>query len=371
MVVAQPYLADGVLTPEEPFRVAIEARERQMETVKTTMDVARSENADFTVIPEYSVPGLDGVSVIEERLRSEAWPPGAILIAGIDGLNKDEYASVVEANHTRVDDANGKECVEDDQWVNCCITWIKTSDRKIFRWVQPKLWPAWQELATHHQRMFKGKSMFLFRGRRTNEEVFTFGTMVCFDWIAPTNPTPVQQLLAEAHRVAGDSQIPITWVFVIQHNEKPSHFEFLNRVAEFFRDPSHPNATRNDTCLIFANTAGRGDPGSCQTHGTSGLVLAPRARFQTKGGQPTFAHDGRRFRERNEGILAGVGCGDVVLRGARRMHPRVRPYQSEFGSAWGRREKLCRGECGCAFGARQHARSGPGDWGGSRGEVGQ
>ena len=244
MVIAQPYLADGVLTPLEPYRVAVEAKERQLETVKTTMDVARLENADFTVIPEYSVPGLDGVAVIEERLGSEVWPPRTILIAGIDGLNKDEYASVVEAHHTCVDDANGKESVEDDQWVNCCITWVKSSDGRLFRWVQPKLWPAWPEQSTHHQRMFKGKSMFLFRGRRTNEEVFTFGTMICFDWIAPTSPTPAQQFLAEAHRAAGDSQIPITWVFVIQHNRKPSHFEFLNRVVEFFREQSYPNATR-------------------------------------------------------------------------------------------------------------------------------
>ena len=36
MVVAQPYLADGALTPQEPFRVAAEAKDRQLEIVKTT-----------------------------------------------------------------------------------------------------------------------------------------------------------------------------------------------------------------------------------------------------------------------------------------------------------------------------------------------
>ena len=159
MVVAQPYLADGALTPQEPYRVAVEAKDRQLETVNRTIDVARMENADFTVIPEYSVPGLSGIAVIEERLGSDAWPPGAILIAGIDGLNKDEYASVVETPDTCVDDANGKESVEEDQWVNCCITWVKSTDGRLFRWVQPKLWPAWPEQRTQHQRMFKGRSM--------------------------------------------------------------------------------------------------------------------------------------------------------------------------------------------------------------------
>ena len=314
MVVAQPYLAEGVLTTQEPYRVTVEAKERQLERLNRTIDVAKIENSNFTVIPEYSVPGVNGIAAIEERLASDVWPAGSILIAGIDGLDKDEYASVVETCHTCVDDVNGKDSVKQDQWVNCCITWVKSNDGKLFRWVQPKLWPAWPEQTTQHQRMFKGQSMFLFRGRRTNEEVFTFGTMICFDWIAPTNPTPAQQFLAEAQRSAGGSQIPITWIFVIQHNEKPSHFEFLNRAVAFFRDQSHPNATRTDTCLIFANTAGRGEPGSCQTYGTSGLILAPRAPVQIQGGLPTIAHDGRKLREENNGILAGARCGDVVFR---------------------------------------------------------
>ena len=314
MTIAQPYLGEGVLTSEEPYRVATESTERQMDIVNRTIDIASEKNADFTVIPEYSVPGVEGVAVIEEHLGSEAWQPGMILIGGIDGLSKEEYSSLVEADQTYVDGLNRQELVRDDQWVNCCITWVKSSDGRLLRWIQPKLWPAEPEQSTQHQRMFQGKSMFLFRGLRTNGEVFTFGTMICFDWIAPTNPTPAQHMLAEAHRTAGASQTPITWVFVIQHNEKPSHFEFLKKVVDFFRDPSYANATRNDTCLIFANTAGRSDPGSCDTHGTSGLVLSPRAPINTQRGLPTFAHDGRRYRGKSEGILVGARCADVVLR---------------------------------------------------------
>ena len=174
MVVAQPYLADGVLTHQEPYRVTDEAKERLSERLNRTIDVAGQERAHFTVIPEYSVPGLDGITAIEGRVASDAWPAGRILIAGIDGLDKDEYASVVENCDTYVDDVNGKDCVEQDEWVNCCITWVKSTDGKLFRWVQPKQWPAWPEQITRHQRMFRGKSMFLFRGRRTNDEVFTF-----------------------------------------------------------------------------------------------------------------------------------------------------------------------------------------------------
>ena len=182
MVVAQPYLGNGVLTPQEPYRVAAEAAQRQLDVVKRTIDIATERNADFTVIPEYSVPGLDGVALVEEHLRADTWRSGAILIGGVDGLSKEQYASVVETDGTIVAGANGKDSVENDQWVNCCITWIKSGDGKLSRWVQPKLWPAGPEQSTMHQRMFKGKSIFLFRGSRTNGEVFTFGTMICFDW---------------------------------------------------------------------------------------------------------------------------------------------------------------------------------------------
>ena len=314
MVVAQPYLATGVLTQQEPYRVTEEATERQLEMVKSTIDIARDRNADFTVIPEYGVPGLEGINLIEEHLSSKAWRPGTILIGGVDGLSQEQYASVIETDSTCVDEANQSESVENDQWVNCCITWIKSKDGGLRRWVQPKLCPAWLELNTQHQTMYKGKSVFLFRGRRTNGEIFTFGTMVCFDWIAPGNPNPVQQLLAETHRLAGESQIPITWLFVIQHNPKPSHFEFLNSVVNFFRDESNPNATRKDTCLVFVNTAGRAGPGSCRTHGTSGLVLSPRTPIAIEGGLPTFAHDGSKYRDENNGILTGARCRDVLLR---------------------------------------------------------
>ncbi len=314
IVAAQPYLGDGILTSQEPYQVVPQAKQQQLEVVKATVDVAREEKANFTIIPEYGVPGLEGIAVLEEDLRSETWPAGALLIAGIDGLTKQEYRSVVAADRTCVDAVNRDDAVQDDEWVNCSITWVKSSDETLFRWVQPKLWPALPEQATQHQRMFRGRSMFLFRGRRRNDEVFTFGTMICFDWIAPTTPTPVQRFLEEAHRLASESQLPITWMFVIQHNKKPSHGQFLKRVVDFFEDRSHPNATRNDTCLIFANTAGRGEPGSCETHGTSGLVFGPRAPFQRQGGLPTLAHDGSKFRSPNEGILATVGCGDLVLR---------------------------------------------------------
>ena len=312
IVVAQPYLGGGVLTFQEPYRVVPQAKEQQLEVVKATVNIALEAKADFTIIPEYGVPGLEGIAALEEDLRSQAWPAGAILIGGIDGMTRKEYMSVVGGEQTCVDAVNSVDAVEEDEWVNCCITWVKASDGRLLRWVQPKLWPALPEQATQHERMFKGRSMFLFRGRRSNEEVFTFGTMVCFDWIAPTQP--VQRLFEEAHRVADESQLPITWMFVIQHNEKPSHAQFLKKTVDFFEDRSFPNATRNDTCLIFANTAGRSEPGRCTTHGTSGLVFGPRAPFQRQGGLPTLAHFGSKFRKPNEGILATVGCGDLVLR---------------------------------------------------------
>ena len=371
MVVAQPYLAGGVLTPQEPYRVARDAKQGQLEVVKTTIDLAMERKADFTVIPEYGIPGLEGIAAIEEHLSSAAWPSSAIVIGGVDGLEKNEYASLVEADRTCVDETNGSDSVEDGQWVNCCITWVKSSDQRLCRWVQPKLWPAWQEQSTLHQSMFKGKSMFLFRGRRTNGEVYTFGTLVCFDWIAPTVPTPAQRFLEEAHRVADGAQLPITWVFVIQHNEKPSHVEFLSKAVDFFRDRSYPNATRNGTCLVFANTAGRGYPGSCHTHGNSGLV--PRAGHALSNGW--WASDLCSRWCRNPGPEWGNTGGCQMRRHgaqrARRVHPQFRPSQPEFSTGWGRGEKLCSGERHRACCSWRETPLGPGSWRRGGCEVGE
>ena len=320
MVIAQPYLPKSAFTRKEPYSLTEEARARQLEVLGRTMDIASASAdaggvAQFTIVPEYCIPGLGGVDFVEERLRAGTWANGTVLIGGLDGVSKAEYSQLLGSEHTRHDEElNGLARVADDQWLNCAITWVKSGDGKVVRWVQPKLWPAWPEASSEEQRMFKGGSVYLFRGQRTNGETFIFGTLVCFDWIAPPTPSTYERILEETHREANEAQLPLTWLFVIQRNGRPSHHDFLNNVVSFFRDRSYPNATRGNACLVFANTAGLEHPGYCAQYGSTSLILGSTGSFMTSGARPTLSNQGFRYREENPDVLRSGRCTDVFLR---------------------------------------------------------
>ena len=319
MVIVQPHLPTAVFTSDEPYKLTEHARPRQLEILKRTIEIASGSGdtngtTNFTILPEYCIPGLEGVEFIEERLGSEDWANGTVLIGGLDGITKEEYEALLIPDSSHHDEEiNSVSRVADDQWLNCSITWVKSSDGQVLRWIQPKLCPAWPEASSQNRRMFKGKSIYLFRGQRTNGEAFVFGTLVCFDWIA-RNPSPIERILEATDRVANDAQLPLTWLFVIQHNKKPSHYDFLSNVVEFFRPTSHPNATRTNTCIVFANTAGLAQPGYCAEYGSTSLILGPHTSFMTEGARPTLSHEGFRYREQNSEILRSAQCRDIFFR---------------------------------------------------------
>ena len=271
----------------------------------------------FTLIPEYGIPGLGGVRTIEEVLRSQRWPNATVLIGGTDGLTRDQYSQLVAGDRTRVvAERNGVGQVGHDQWVNCAITWVKSANGTLTRWIQPKLHPAWEETDTLHQRMFRGRSVYMFRGQRENNTPFLFGTLVCFDWIARTTDDTriLECLLEQVHNEAGSLQLPITWIFVIQRNRRPSHYSFLRNVEEFYRQDVFPNADRTDACLVFANAAGRGTPGPVGQFGAGSLVFSPRSPFRESPLCPqTFSHGGPRFRDGSDALRA-CNCQDVLFR---------------------------------------------------------
>ena len=322
MVLAQPYLPTEGFSSSEPYKLTGTEKARQLRVVERTLEVARDgsgigtqEITHFTILPEYSIPGLEGVEVVENRLKSKDWPNGTVVIGGLDGMTKPEYGRVVEARATEHDrEQNGLAMVADDQWVNCAVTWVKDAEGGLSRWVQPKIRPAWPEASGESQGMFRGRSIYLFRGHRSDGEPFIFGTMICFDWIAQTPPMPYKRILEETHTTAKDAQLPLTWMFVIQHNEKPSHFDCLNNVVGFFRERQYPNATRANSSIVFVNTAGLGRPGYCCKYGATSLVFGPSTSYMTSGARPTLSHEGHRYRDQNPEILKSAQCTDVYFR---------------------------------------------------------
>jgi len=253
----------------------------------------------FTIIPEYCIPGLDGVEHLETVIRTADWPNGTIVIGGTDALTHAQYAQLVQGDRTHVDaPRNGSDRVGINEWVNCAIIWIKDGDGNLDRWIQPKLHPAWPEMNISYQHMFRGSSLYVFKGRLENGAPYRFGTLICFDWIATVGTqTPCQWILADMQDHAGDNQVPLSWLFVIQRNPKPSHDTFLNRVATLFDQTQFPSATRERACLVFANTAGKAKPGRTQNYGACSLVLSPQSIFNRPNSFPTYSSGGPRFRD--------------------------------------------------------------------------
>ena len=301
MVVAQPYLS---LTLTEPFRCTPEAKSQQMRMLTDTLDVAiaaghGASQTHFTVFPEYSIPGTDGIAQVEAVLRSPQWPKGTVVIGGTDALSKNDFASLVAGQDTYVDTAkNGLGFIGANEWINCGITWVKAQDGKLERWLQPKLHPAWPEMNISYQSMFRGHSVYVFKGLLTNGAPYRFAALVCFDWIATVDSKKTcKWILEDLQQQANAVQLPFSWLFIIQRNPKPSHSTFLKEVETFFDQTLFPNALRDRACLVFANNAGKATPGRTDTFGACSVVLSQQSGFTRPDCALTFSNGGPRFRD--------------------------------------------------------------------------
>src|SRR5271155_5011467 len=99
MVMAQPHLK---LTQAEPYRTVASRKPKQMEVVSAPLDLAvavphQLPKTHFTIFPEYSIPGVDGVALIQERVSGPSWPEGTIVMGGTDGLTQAEFTALAGA----------------------------------------------------------------------------------------------------------------------------------------------------------------------------------------------------------------------------------------------------------------------------------
>ncbi len=147
MVIAQPFLS---LTDVEPYRCTAASTPGQLSAVTRTLDISRAahhgaEKTHFTVFPEYSIPGLAGVALVQAALEAPNWPAGTIVIGGVDALSKQDFSTLAAAPRTQLAVANDPGRINANEWVNSGITWVKGADGTVERWLQPKLYPAWLE----------------------------------------------------------------------------------------------------------------------------------------------------------------------------------------------------------------------------------
>ena len=211
-----------------------------------------------------------------------------------------QYAQLVAAPGTHVDMVhNDPAQIPAGQWINCAVIWAKGADGTLERWLQPKLIPSWLEADVTDSTMFRGNSVFTFRGHFDDRTQYRFSVLVCFDWIATVETKkPWRAMVEELSQQATerDVEFSLSWMIVIQHNRSPSHESFMTEVNEFFNNTIATNVRRDRACLIFANTAGKSDPGRVQHHGNTSVVFPQQTLFRMPKCHATFCSGGPRFR---------------------------------------------------------------------------
>ena len=292
--------------------------DRQMNAIQRTLELSRPVSGQvgstFTLFPEYTIPGVGGAQLIDDSVRDPGWQNGSVVIGGVHGLGKDEYRELCESLTAEVLPVNAPDAVGNDQWVNCCATWIKDDQGEVKVWVQPKIKPSKPEIEIGG--MFCGSGIYLFRGRYQQGGFPCYWiTLICFDWIA-SGPTPVldtilQTLDEQQSKLDEAGGLPLHFVFVIQHNKKPNHEVFLRNTASLLTDARFPWVERSNTVILHANTAGSLVPKRGGDYGFTACVFSPRNTFMDGCRLPTVCQKwAKKLRNRND---LGA-CSDVVFR---------------------------------------------------------
>lgn len=308
------------ISASEPYEWLAQERDLQITRIQRCLGISSRAGGSFqrtifTVFPEYSIPGLEGVAKIQACLENDNWRTGTIVIGGVDGLTKQKYSDLCQIPQTFVSECNRPEIVNDGEWVNCMVMWTVTEDesgnRIIRRWVQPKLCPSFLEEQSHAQHMFEGKSVNIYEGRLEDGRTFRFFCLLCYDWVAPLNSGIVEILskLNDSWRGADPKFIHL--VFVLQHNSKPNHASFLSTAVKYFNEQvNNTFISRGESILAFVNTAGKPSPGYVDSYGFSSLIYSPSLNSDMKVCPPSYAINTKQLRKSD----ALQTCRDILFR---------------------------------------------------------
>jgi hypothetical protein len=316
IVAMQPFIEFHSKT-EEPYRWSNDFVDKQMAAINRTLNIAKDgfngRSANYILFPEYAVPGIVGAAAINDKIFEDNWPNESIIIAGLHGISKNEYEGLCDVLTAQVSQSNTPNSVPDDLWVNCCVIWIKEQDGGIRTWLQPKIRPAWPEMAVTCNDMFCGSYVYVFECQyEPSGYPCRFTSLVCFDWVAAVAGTTVcHELLTKLTELRAPNPTPLDWVFVVQHNLNPNHPTFLNSTYRFLTDVNtHPFIERDKAIVVHANTAVSTLPNRNGAGGFSACVFSPSAQINCNICRPTACSQPSLLRANT--ILDR--CKDVVFR---------------------------------------------------------
>lgn len=223
------------------YRLTNSCSERQRSIFRSVYQKAIEAEVQFCIFPEFSMP-FNMVAETDAALAGNHWPANSIFVSGIAPLSVGEFNGLTAAPGTIAPDAP---IAEDAEFVNCCCVWLKDAQGNVTRIFQPKLRPSRHEQAT--QGMYEGDTVYLFR-----TDVLSFCCLICFDCISIDLDEFVKVL---THTVKEGESKNLHLVFVLEHNPRPEHAEFIS-FAERLLMPSSPKLnTGLGAAVAFINSA--------------------------------------------------------------------------------------------------------------------
>lgn len=286
MVFMQPFVE---LHDDRSFHWHSDKKQKQIDRIIRTLEISKlaehgCDRTHFTFFPEYAIPGLDGVQRIQDYLENEEWKDNTIVVGGVDGLSKDQYTELCNADRTffHVENAPGE--LREPQWVNCCVIWVKYGGG-VERYVQPKLVRAREEELRQAGQMWVGKAVYVFVPKISIHDTplpFRFLVLICKDWIGNIGGTSALEcVLSNFWEQRDNKPVDIHMCAVIKRNAKPDYPHFFQSTSDYLRARTYPGIRRADGMVLFVNNAGRCDPGHCSEYGKSGFVFPPDCSFLT------------------------------------------------------------------------------------------
>lgn len=300
-----------------PFFWTGEEKILQLKKIAKTLEISKAKKhtcpkTHFTIFPEYTIPGKDGLKLIEDEMKKPDWDNNTFVIGGLDALSKNDFKDIYADNDSSYYDIDA---IQAGKWINCCVIFGKTNNN-VKKWIQIKLKsaPAEENIRTQ---MFCGDKVLLFLGKfeQQNSLIFRFITLICYDWIQNSNISyqGVLDVIASIPVNTGEKK-DLNFTFVISCNDKPNNSDFITVTKTFFEQQGSfiPDIVRDKSFVIFANTARQTSMKTENTFGCSSIVYHPAANsyFNLSGSKQTVAFSTKKFRNGSQ-----IGrCRDIVFR---------------------------------------------------------
>ena len=248
-ITVHPFLKEKILQTNEGFSFDKRYRESQNDLIEATFPLVKrhpgdaNSHADFLVFPELSVT-KEALESIKEAMQESTWPENSIVMGGLESISGKRFKNLLDDS----DNSERTKRLPNDIAslnVNTSFIYIKTNEKKLRKYYQPKISSSPQEQGLQNQ--YRGSYLLLFK---TKPVVFT--QIICFDAIAPQGDKLKDMADNMLAKLSDSNCFRIDICFVLQHNDKPNETRFETFAGQLLQKRDRELIV--DT-VVFVNSA--------------------------------------------------------------------------------------------------------------------